>query len=222
MNIVLDLLLIGLVVFCIVHGVRRGFVENCAGLATLVLAVVLILSFSAPLGEKLDEKWIRPWAAEKIVKAGGAEKDSPAVELDLVKSGAELEKRFGLKLAALPESEQTAGEYVEEALKARSVTAGAARAAAGILLFLIAVVGVLILRLVLRPILRLPVLKQANRLLGAAIGVVNALILAFLLCTGIYAYAHSVDQSYEETVVNQTAVFQIAYHHNPILSWIEK
>ncbi len=223
MHIVLDVLLVAIVVLSVVIGARRGFFKSVIGLAGIVLAVVLMASFAAPLASAVDDAVIRPWAVERAMEAQGVSAETPTADLDLVRVDTALSNFLNVDILGVEEIPETVGEYLDAIFLVNGITLAISKALAAVIIFVVSMLGLWILRFVLKPILKLPVLRQCNGLLGAAIGVVNAVIILLILATAIYLIGvTSQAADFDVATVDQTVLFKHLYYHNPILGWIAK
>ena len=79
MNWILDLLVVGLVLFFIIMGVRRGFVSTLLDVAGTLLAVVLAFSLSASLSNTIYQSFVEP-AVSNAVDSALADYTGNAIE----------------------------------------------------------------------------------------------------------------------------------------------
>ncbi len=223
MHIVLDILLVAIVVVAVVIGARRGFFKSVMGLAGIVLAVVLMASFATPLASAVDDAVIRPWAVERAIEAQGVSAETPTADLDLARIDSAVSDFLNVDLSGVDEIPETAGEYLDAIFLVNGITLAISKALAAVIIFVVSMLGLWILGFVLKPILKLPVLRQCNGLLGAAIGAVNAVIILLILATAIYLIGvTSQAADFDVATVDQTVLFKYLYYNNPILGWITK
>lgn len=223
MSIVLDLLLVIIVVATILLGARRGFVKAIIGLVGVVLAIVLMRSFAAPLASVLDDSVVRPWAVEQAMQAQGVTAQTPTDSLDLARVDTALADYLNINITGVEETPPTVGEYMDAIFLVNGITLAVSKAMAAIAIFIVSSLGLKLLSLLLKPILKLPVLRQCNGVLGAVIGAANAVMLVLILATVVYLLIEtSSTPALDEQTVEQTLLFRHVYHNNPILGWITK
>lgn len=223
MAILLDILLVVIVVLTVVIGARRGFFKSIVGLAGIVLAVVLMASFAAPLASAVDDTVIRPWAVDRAMEAQGVTAETPTADLDLARIDTALSGFLGIDILGVEEIPETVGEYLDAIFLVNGITLAISKALAAVVIFVVSMLGLWILSFVLKPILKLPVLRQCNGLLGAVIGAVNAMIILLILATAIYLFGTtSQGAAFDTQTVEQTVLFKHLYYNNPILGWITK
>ena len=205
MHIVLDVLVAAIVVFTVIGAVRKGFVRSLLSLVGLVLSLVLTYSFAVPFGAVIDSEVVTPMAAKSILKQ--SELDGVTLESPLAEFPADTarynKKRLNLydgstsTLLAEYESvsadaDATVGDYLGVALNAHSYTGMASAALAAVVIFIGVAIVVWVLKAVLTPIMRLPVLHQFDKLLGLVVGVVNAAVVLFLFVAIVSAVGYLV------------------------------
>ena len=184
-------------------------------------------TLAQPVGEKIDEAVIRPWAVNQVIGMQGEEisADTPIGELDLVAVNEQISNLFHVDILGIGETtaNMTVGGYVEKMVTDSKITMGISHALATIVLFVGCSIIVWLLGLLLKPILKLPVLRQCNGLLGLLVGVVNAVIILLVIATAVDLFGSSVpnvDLGSQE--VEQTFLFKYIDQFNPISNWIIK
>ena len=224
MHIVLDILVVGIVVGSIILGWRRGFVKSISGLISLVLAVVIVSSFAQPVAEKLDDTVVRPWAVKQVVKTQeGLTLDASVDQMDLAVINQGISDKFGVDILGVEDSmgAATVGEYIDGMLRRIGVTVTVSMALATIGLFALAWLGTLLIGLLLKPILKLPILRQCNGILGVVVGLVSAsLILMVLAC--VVELGGKTDPMFGAQTVEKTYIFKHITEINPFVNWITK
>lgn len=160
---VIDIILIAVFLLCVLHGAKKGFAKTLVGLCSYIVSLIvgamlfgkfyeLIYTFE-PAAKKLD--FFKKNVAEKFAEyAASREGNLPAI----------------LK--------PTADELNLSAAEAISETA--AKAASAVIFIISVIVLIKIFSRLITVIVKLPVLKQFNGLLGAAIGAVNGIIVCYI------------------------------------------
>lgn len=224
MHIVLDLIVIAVVAVSVILGWRRGFIKSISGLISLVLAVVIVSSFAQPVAEKLDDAVVRPWAVKQVIQTQeGLSPDAPIDQLDPAVVNQGIADKFGVDVLGEDHSSDasTVGEYIDAVLKHIGITVTVSTALATIGLFALAWLGTLLIGLLLKPILKLPILKQCNGLLGVAVSLVcAALILMVLAC--VVELGGKTDPMFGPQTVEKTYIFKHILQINPLVNWITK
>ena len=227
MHLILDAILIAVVGICLAIGWRRGFIRSIRGLISMVLALVLVSTLAQPVGRKLDEAVVRPWAVERVIAAQGetVNADTPMTELDAVAVNQKISQTLGVNILGedMTQSGQTVGEYVEHILITSGITVGIGTALATVILFAGTSILVWLAVLILTPIMKLPVLRQFNGGLGLLVGLFNAVVILCILATAVEMFGSTaIGGSFGPEAVEKTFIFKHVYRLNPISGWILK
>ena len=227
MHWLLDAIVIAVIVICAALGWRRGFIKSVSGLLGLVLGVVLVAALADPVGQKIDESLVRPWAIEQIVHTQGEDvsADTPLEQLDLASINQQIAQTFDVDILGTGTdlTGQTLGGYVEQLVDQTGITASISRSLATVVLFLGSILAVWLLSKILIPILKLPVLRQFNGLLGLVVGLVNAAIVLVVIATAVHFYgATAQGAAFGAQEVEKTVVYQYIDQINPVVDWIIK
>lgn len=225
MHLVLDAVVLAVSGICLALGWRRGFIDSVKGLVGILLSVIVAATLAQPVGEKIDEAVIRPWAVDQVLSVQGEEvsADTPIAQMDLVAVNEQISNLFHVDILGETTADMTVGGYVEKIITDSGITMGISHALATILLFVGCSVVVWLIGLLLKPILKLPVLRQCNGLLGLLVGAVNAVIVLLVIATAVELFGSSVpnvDLGPQE--VEQTVLFKYIDQFNPIANWIIK
>ncbi len=212
MSFVLDLIVIAIFVSCVITGVKRGFVRSVMGIVIVVVAILGSSYLSRPLANYLHDAFIRDAVTDEVADSLGdlidnvdsmdlstlfEEKDQVFTDI-LERFGIDFEdlkRYFENDLQGNKESEAEVSEYIAKPL---SETLSQA-AAFGILFVGIALVLWCVLLLV-NQIVKLPVLRGANKLLGAVFGCVTGIAFAWGISTVLCVLMPQLAVMYEETV----------------------
>lgn len=194
MHIVLDIAAVAIIALTIFGAVRRGFMRSLISLAALVVSLILAYSFSASFGAVIDRSVVTP-AASKIILKQSSETvtpDSPLAEFSVE------DARYNKALVALYGGNSTqlvsdynayaakegagatVGGYLDAALDARGYTQTASAAIAVVLIFIAVAIVASIVRAVVSPFMRLPVLHQFDKLLGLVVGIASCVAILML------------------------------------------
>lgn len=225
MHLVLDAVVLAVAGICLALGWRRGFIDSVKGLVGILLSVIVAATLAQPVGEKIDEAVIRPWAVDQVLSVQGEEvsADTPIAQMDLVAVNEQISNLFHVDILGETTADMTVGGYVEKIITDSGITMSISHALATILLFAGCSVVVWLIGLILKPILKLPVLRQCNGLLGLLVGAVNAVIVLLVIATAVELFGSSVpnvDLGPQE--VEQTVLFKYIDQFNPIANWIIK
>ena len=194
MALALDLILLLLWGLVILLAARRGFFVVALQLVAWIVSITLAGMFSAPLAQPLYEAFAQGAARrfiegniDQAVQGSQAAQYAQEVLAGLPQSLARLAQMAGISTQGLIDNLQARQFSAANAAQLLEETIVAPLAIAAIRILLSLVLFTLLLfvtRLIGRKIAklrRLPVLKQADRLLGAALGLVKGALLLFVL-----------------------------------------
>ena len=116
---------------------------------------------------------------------------------------------------------RTAQLTVAEAVS-RALTSTFMKAMAGILLFLLLLIGIWLLRIVLEMIFKLPLLKEVNRLAGFLAGLVNGVLLSYLVLAVLGSLSGFSELTFVRDTIAQSYVYKNFYETNILWSLFTK
>ncbi len=232
---ILDGALILVLIGCCVAGWKRGFFRSVTRLLGSLIAVVLSLILASPVSQWVFDSWISPPLTR-------------AIERQLVQAAVttseELQNRLAAALNGLPDllrqaldaygvsTPEQIGQMLSESGESTSVLASAIVRGVmrPMLLFLLSCLCFLLLFLVLSLIMRLlaraleravdlPVVRNINRLLGGAIGLLRGGITALVLVTALQMLMTAVGETFpvSQETVSRTVLVSWVADHNPLL-----
>ena len=198
----IDMILAALFAAVVVWSMIRGFFATALALAAWIISLALAGALSSALAQPLYEALFANTARTLIqnnidsaIQGSQAAQYARDVIADLPEALRHLAQMAGISTEGLIENLQnkafssaSAAEMLEQAVVAPIVTA-AFRLILSAVLFLVLLFA---LRLVSRQVARLrklPVLKQADKLLGAALGLVKGALLVFAVALALGAVA---------------------------------
>jgi len=230
MNAVLDILIIGILIFCLAMGYKNGFVKTVMSVLSFFISFAIAKAFAPGLAEFINTNWIMPNFADKAAEqltrllppGGGLDKlirDQPSDFLNIL-------KRYGVDVQAwLAEAAEAAGGEIERAAKSivESVAAGISYFLAFVAILLVCFAVLKIVSVVIDKAVKLPGLNLVNRtggiLLGLLYGIAISYIFVYLSYYVLpYLAANAVISSSEDTIGN-TIFFKWFLEH-PITDFI--
>ena len=121
-----------------------------------------------------------------------------------------LKSDFVVRNADVPASEAVADALASAYVKAIS----------SVVLFILLLLLLRILRIVCEQLFKLPLLKDVNRIVGAAAGLVNGIFIAYLLLSAISALSGMPTFEWLASAMESSYIFKNVYENNAILSAI--
>lgn len=194
MEYLLDILLLGVFALVVLWGYYKGFIHSVLTTIVWIVAVLIAGFLSRSLAEPLYAAVFHDGIVSAVAKQFGDTVDvtltaSNAREIiaQLPESFRALADMLGVDLAELAASIQPGGAQLQSVAEqlTQAVIAPIVIAALQVVLFLlISIVLVIVLRLVvklLNLVGKLPLIKTANRLLGAVFGVLKGVLLLLVV-----------------------------------------
>lgn len=223
LSIIFDLVIVGIFVFCIYSCAKKGLVGSSYKIASLVLTIVLMLMFqdtictqvkNSPLGEKINQT-VSEALSEKVEESTQEEQKQgfleglglPGVYLSMFdNSQAEIEK--------------TKNQIISEITE--SICASVINIISVIILYIAVRILLFIFFKVTNLVLKLPVLKTFNKLLGAVFGVIQALLVVYILCAVLMWFVPAKHSEGVVGAIEESVVTEYFYNNNMILKVLGK
>ena len=192
MNIVLDVIILGIIIFCVYSGYRKGLIKTVMGIASFIIAFIMALRFSPPLSDFMYSKWIQPNLVSGLSKRiddilGNVSLDRMVDDPARPDAFTNLIKDYG---AGIPDvKEWITGGASSENLAANLVEP-VAKGISGFIAFaavlIVSIILIKIIAAIINGIVKLPVLNFANKAAGAAAGGIYGIVLSYIAVILIY------------------------------------
>ena len=226
MNYIPDLILILVITLIIAFSMKKGFISISKSIVALILTCVFMSSMQPTVLTFLKDSAIGSGIEEKV-----SENISSVYEKkDFSKETKTTDQYTSEKIC------ESLGfpEFVENSIKstvsglreveknvldvvADSVTAMILNVLSLILLFLLVRLVVFVLVKLLEVIFELPGLKAINKTLGAILGIVNALLIVYIVCAAVSLFAPADSRIVIEETVNKTFLLKYFYENNVLM-----
>lgn len=193
MSFVIDLIIILIVVFSSLYGLKKGFVLSCCNFLCGLASFVLTFLFARPLGSFLADSVFKPIFESYFTKAFSVflSKQADSMLNEPFTAAAAFFKEFGLDSSILQNCYQSAGEDVDKFFRisidaaASGISDSIGYAFALVLLF----IGLFLLSkfiiALFNLISKLPILNFANRSLGLLFGMCFGLLISVLFVAAV-------------------------------------
>ncbi len=186
MQLVIDILLIGVFAFLVFRGWWRGFMKSVLSLGRLALSFVITILFGSKFAGFLDQKFINPpiykAVTNKLLDIAGDVKASAEGGVEAFVEKVPETFRQYLNLESVDASSEIDALAVEWSRTISDGISGVVSAVVGyILLFVIAFVLLTVVIAILSKIADLPVISSMDKLLGLAAGVVSGVVAVMLI-----------------------------------------
>lgn len=230
MGYILDIGILLILVLCIYRGAKRGAVRAAFSMLSFIFALILTFMFYSPFAQFVEQTEFGK-SMHTSVEASLAKKlDSALFERDtdgdaqasnttesildslavpkFMKKTLFLQSDFAVRNADTSATVAVAGALTSAYMKI--ITA--------ILLFLAMLILMRILRFIAEQIFKLPLLKDVNKFVGGAAGLVNGIFVSFLLLSTVSALTCLPGFDWLVPAKEASFIFKNVYENNIILS----
>lgn len=195
-----DVLIVALLVLCVWQGWRRGFVRTVSGLLALIAAVLVAAVFSGPISKALYTNAVEPNVMAVLETSMEEDLLPTAEELDDAMEGlpevvSTLLEANGLgngaavlaKVESLQGDESAAAGITRQAIT--PVVLPLIKMVCSVVLFILSYLLALLVARALNVVTKLPLIKQANNVLGLFAGAVSGGLWVLFAIRLLYAVA---------------------------------
>lgn len=232
MSYVVDIIAALILIIAVILGYKQGFIQSLLRLVGCVAAFVLAFSFSAPAANHVYDSWIAPSMETKLLetigesaKASASEQLSALLESLPAPIATALENSPKLQetVEQLSSTGASTGEMLVESLMdaiVRPIVSALLQFVIFILLFLVLLFVARLLVKLVKPITKLPLIRQADGLLGAALGAVKGAVflLAFVTVIQLIAATASPDALITSEAVSNSLLVKWIADINPLVN----
>ena len=211
MTIVVDLIVIAIIALCIILGYVRGLTGSLIKILSFVLSIVIAFVLFIPISNlvientQIDESLEQSIREMIIGNEQEGESNMPEAITDYI--GQRVEQAADDAKTAVVDS--TARDVAETIVKAGT----------WVVLFIIARILLIFLKFITALIAKLPVIKQFDKLGGIAYGLIEGLIIVYLLLALVSFIAPMFDNSII-VAIKDSFVGSIFYNNNLLLKII--
>ncbi len=229
----IEAVLIFTAVFCIWAGAKKGFVRSVMGVATVVVSVVAAYAFTPLLAPVVSERFLDQKITGEIEETLCSQSDPEKTGVyDLDKLASELPESFTSILNRYDKDSsgivermrgETAASRATVRAIAEDIASGTVRVLSSVIAFLVLFIASFILLSILTAVLDLlfsmPVLKQANVVLGIVFGIVEAAVFLWVLSIALSVLVRALGaidpNGFGDEVVNHTVICRFFLRYNP-------
>ena len=226
MNFILDLILILAIAACIIFSMKKGFISVSKSLLAIILTLVLMSSMQPVLlgllegsvfGDRVKERVLENITS--VYEKEDFKKDTKTSDADTADKICEslgfpnfVEKSIKATLSGLYEAEKNVMDVITE-----SVTIMILKVLSMILVFIIVRLLVFLLVKLLALIFELPGLKTINKTMGAILGIVNAMLIVYIVCAAVSLFMPAESRIVIDETVRKTYILKHFYENNVLM-----
>lgn len=191
MNILIDVLIIGIALLTCITGYKNGFVKTVISFFKNIIALIVAGLYSSKLGAILYEKAFKGIfeniTLEKFAEWLGVDSTSNLDVGHLIEANhpefLKYVENIGIDVDSLVKKYEEFGENAGELMAeyvSKPIGETISRVVAFILIFIATVIVVKIIGFIIGKIVKLPVLNATNKLLGLVLGLILGVIFVFI------------------------------------------
>lgn len=222
MFLIIDIILVAVFALTVFLAAKKGFIKTLLDFAAIIMAFVLAFALSAPAAQAVYDSFVEDIiidavtsqidesdfdatvAAKEVV---GVFEELPDVVIDLADAIGvdfdEIIKNIDFDKIEPTDSVKRLVQKVAQPVAVRIMS--------GVFFIILAVIFIIILKVVvvlIGNVAKLPVIGQADKLLGAVFGALKGIILVALICTLLKAFFTSGDSVISE-MVNESVIIDL-------------
>lgn len=221
MNLIVDLIIVGIIALCAILGYFRGLTKSLLKIVSFVLAIVIAFVLFKPISlliinhTQIDDN-IQKAIEEKMV--GFVDQTSGNVEEAMRENSSMPEVMTKYIQEAVAENKGNSEEAAKQA--AKSVADIIINAGTWILVFILARVILIFAKSILELIVKLPVIKQMDKIGGVFYGILEGLVIIYVAFAILSFVSPMFDSAEVLLAVNKAAIGGQIYNNNIILRLI--
>lgn len=211
MSLIVDLVVLGIIILCIIIGYVRGLTGSLIKIVSFVLALIVAFILFVPVSNliidntQIDENLEQSIRQMIVGENQSEEENMPTAITDYI----------GQKVG---EAADSAKEAVADST-AEEVALTIVKAGTWVALFIVARILLILLRFITSLIAKLPVIKQFDKLGGIIYGLLEGLIIVYVLLAIISFASPMIDGEFI-TAIDESIVGSMLYNNNLLLKII--
>lgn len=224
---VLDIILVAVVLFFIMMSAKKGFISASKNIITLILTVTLLASMqgvvlealqNSPLGDNIkkmvSENVTKTYETEQLpMETDTTDTEKSIMICEAMSLPTFLSNSIEASIREMSEIKNNVMEVITD-----SLTMLIMRIIALLLLFILVRIFVFLAVKILESLFELPGLKTINKTLGATIGIINALLVVYIICGAVSVFTPTDKLELISQAIDQTMLLKYVYNHNLLLS----
>lgn len=217
MSLIIDLIILGLILLCVFFGYKKGLTKCVIKILSFVLAIIIAVVLFKPISNfvinntEIDDNIknsIVEIVADDVSETGKVREDSNLPKSIVNHINETIE-------SSVNETKQTVVNTVAEQISKTAINVGVA-----IGLFVIARIALIFVSALSSLITDLPIIKQFDKAGGIIYGLVEALIIIFIIFAIISFISPMIEGSGLIAAINKSIVGSIFYNNNLLMNII--
>lgn len=226
MAVIVDIIILAIMIICIFSGYKKGLIRVAVNILGFFIALLIAFILYTPISNFIiNNTSIQPTLKEAIsgtvesyvIKTDEnqenneevKEDNSPKVMSDYINGFVEKEKQ---------QAEQTEKDIINNV--SNTVANNLIKIAVGILVFIVAKIALLFVKVLAKFISNLPIIGQFNKIGGAIYGILQGLLIIYILFAILSVFAPTMENSAILEAINSSTIGKMMYNNNLILKII--
>lgn len=216
---ILDLIIVAIIILCIIMGYKKGLIEVAFRLISFILAIIISLMLYIPLSnyiidnteidDKIKETIIANINPEDIKKDNDTKESSdnmPDIIADYINK-------------TVQDMAETSKDNIVEIL-ATNISVTAVKIISLLGIFIVTRIVLTVLKIVTNAIANLPIINSANKIGGIIYGVLEGLVIIYILLAIAMAISTITANTEILTIINQSNLGKMMFNNNILLKII--
>ncbi len=221
MAFIVDIIILAIMLLCIFLGYKKGLIGVGVNILGFLIALVIAFLLYTPISNFIIKNTtIQPTLKEAISGTVASyvindeekqetEDNSPKVMTDYINSFIEQEKQH---------VEQTEKDIINNV--SETVADNLIKIGVGILVFIVSKILLIFVKVLAKFISKLPIIGQFNKLGGAIYGVLQGLLIIYILLAILSIFSPTLENSAILEAINSSKIGKMMYDNNIILKII--
>lgn len=175
-SIILDIALVLILGISTWIAAKKGIFKSIYKLSSIVLTIIAVVLLSGPVGNMVESSGLGIKIDQMVYTSLIADKEYDENLGKMVSTGEEE------NVSGLPEFVNDAVATVAESAVVPAVSEIVKKLVCAIIIYLVAKLLLFLIFLFIDGMFKLPLLKSANKLLGAAAGLISGLLIVYIVC----------------------------------------
>lgn len=216
--LIFDLTVLAIFAFCILFAYKRGFMKSSYTIISLIATIVLVFLFRTPFEAFIEQSSFGQNLRENITLQVGKTTEEQTED----ENAAEVSESMGFPKFLQDSIQKQADAAADSAADfvnsvSQSITTSVIQLIAVVLLFVIIRIGVFIILKVLDALFKLPVLNFVNKTAGILVGILNALLLVYIISAAIVLFAPAEKRTQVQDAMAKTYIAHYFYDNNVLM-----
>lgn len=217
MSLIIDLIILGLILLCVFFGYKKGLTKCVIKILSFVIAIIIAVVLFKPISNfVINNTQIDDNIKNSIVEIVADD----VSETGKVKEDSNLPKSI---VNHINESIETSVNETKQAVVntvAEQISKTAANVGVAIILFIVARIALIFVSALSSIITDLPIIKQFDKAGGIIYGLVEALIIIFIVFAIISFISPMIESSGLIAAINKSIIGSVFYNNNLLMNII--